>query len=328
MTDHLNIRFEFDFSQSRNPRSEPGSMVEMKVHLERMFNVRDVVVDRLAFQDNGKLIVDAQLPFLTYDIDQAPATKLAYERFYLQQRLLLSDAPDSRLEILSMQSKGETYGAYELLHRHTEEITLRHMKINKSGGEMYIRPWLTELLAEGLTDAELLNQASSVLNHLKPIAGDDWDMPLHDGKQPAFEKALNDIARPVLMHARQRDQPIRAQTLVAELKTFVKFFTAYSQPQFAAPEITLEASVQDLASRHSLDQDTTMTPVVFTNILDQVSTSSDNGQWLRYGMFLAAQLALEVIDGKGGTQNIADLHAQLAEGFGAEVAPRNQGLKI
>jgi hypothetical protein len=29
-------------------------------------------------------------------------------------------------------------------------------------------------------------------------------------------------------------------------------------------------------------------------------------------MFLASQLALEIIDGKGGTQNIADLHAQLA----------------
>jgi hypothetical protein len=71
---------------------------------------------------------------------------------------------------------------------------------------------------------------------------------------------LGRVARPVLTHARSRELPIRAATLVGKLQTFVKFFTAYRHPQFAAPEITLEASVQDLTSRYDMDESATMSP--------------------------------------------------------------------
>jgi hypothetical protein len=325
MTDHLNIRFKFDSSQSRDPGRDPSSLEKMKVHLERLFQVKDVTVERLAFQANGKLVAEARLPFLTYDSDQSPATKLAYERFYLQSRTFSAEV---RFELLAMEYKGQTYGAYELLHKHEEGISLRHMKLNQSAGEMYIRHWLSGLMAGGLSDSELLDRAQTARDHLQPIVGDDWNMPLLGGKQPVFEKALSTVARPVLTHARSRELPIRAATLVGELQTFVKFFTAYRHPQFAAPEITLEASVQDLTSRYDMDEGTTMSPSFLGNVLGQVAASSDNGQWLRYGMFLASQLALEIIDGKGGTQNIADLRAQLAESFGATVEPRGQEFKI
>jgi hypothetical protein len=44
-------------------------------------------------------------------------------------------------------------------------------------------------------------------------------------------------------------------------------------------------------------------------------------------MFIATQLAVEIIDGKGGTPNIGDLHAELAEEFGATVK-RSPGFQI
>ncbi len=80
--------------------------------------------------------------------------------------------------------------------------------------------------------------------------------------------------------------------MVAELKSFQRDFRKLNDRNVAAPEIELAEIVKVLADRYDPDSaSATMSPAVFKSVLNDVPFGSDHGQWLRYGMFLATQLA-------------------------------------
>jgi hypothetical protein len=64
-----------------------------------------------------------------------------------------------------------------------------------------------------------------------------------------------------------------------------------------------------------------MRPDYLERTLADFPLDSVNGKMMRYGMFLASQLAMEIIEGAGGTVNISDFHKRLANELGATVTP-------
>lgn len=64
-----------------------------------------------------------------------------------------------------------------------------------------------------------------------------------------------------------------------------------------------------------------MRPEYLERTLADFPLDSLNGKMMRYGMFLASQLAMEIIEGAGGTVNISDFHKRLANELGATVTP-------
>lgn len=324
--DHLHVRFELDFSKSDN-RSQPRDIPAMADHLRRTLNLPDVEVSGYSVQQSGKSVVDAKIGLLTHDNELSPATKLAYERFQLQHRTLYTKV---RFELVSMQYRGESHNAFELMSGYVEDSTLRNIKLNQASGNIFTPVWTQQMFAEGLSDREIMQNVVVAFEKLKPFAWDGettFRLELPQADQTRFEQAVREVAEIIAVSAEKRGIPLRVGTLVGELDNFQTVFNHYSHSQIALPTITLEDSVKDLASRYDPDEGITMRPSVIQNVLGQVPMNSDNGQWLRYGMFLATQLAVEIIDGKGGTPNIGDLHAELAEEFGATVK-RSPGFQI
>ncbi|TLX15900.1 hypothetical protein [Rhizobium sp. MHM7A] len=64
-----------------------------------------------------------------------------------------------------------------------------------------------------------------------------------------------------------------------------------------------------------------MRPDYLERTLSDFPLDTLHGKMMRYGMFLAAQLAMEIREGAGGTANIRDLHSRLANELGATVVP-------
>jgi hypothetical protein len=62
-----------------------------------------------------------------------------------------------------------------------------------------------------------------------------------------------------------------------------------------------------------------MTPAYVDRTLADFPLDTVHGKMMRYGMYLAAHLAMEIREGAGGTVNIRDLHIQLANELGATV---------
>ncbi len=62
-------------------------------------------------------------------------------------------------------------------------------------------------------------------------------------------------------------------------------------------------------------------PEYLERTLADFPLDSIHGKMMRYGMFLATHLAMEIREGSGGTANIADLHNRLANELGATVTP-------
>lgn len=62
-----------------------------------------------------------------------------------------------------------------------------------------------------------------------------------------------------------------------------------------------------------------MRPDYLERTLSDFPLDTVHGKMMRYGMFLAAQLAVEIIEGAGGTVNIRDFHIRMANELGATV---------
>lgn len=62
-----------------------------------------------------------------------------------------------------------------------------------------------------------------------------------------------------------------------------------------------------------------MRPAYLERTLSDFPLDTVHGKMMRYGMFLAAQLAVEIIEGAGGTVNIRDFHIRMANELGATV---------
>ena len=139
--------------------------------------------------------------------------------------------------------------------------------------------------------------------------------------------APKDSKMSALLREKVLEGDVLPEDFIAELKTarealteLVKRFDFKGKPARLNPGQEVQRLAQEFGP--TIDRGgAQMRPEYIERTLSDFPLDSLNGKMMRYGMFLASHLALEIIEGMGGTVNIREFHSRLANELGATVTP-------
>lgn len=281
-----------------------------RTYFERFFHTAGAVI-KTEKEKSGDFILEVEVP-LKAPAFEDPMERLAYERLHWQQATLYRDVD---FEIISMTADGTTWMANDLLPGDADVPNLAYVRLNTVGNGIYSGDWIRRLMPNSsVPPSEILEKVKELYHALQ-----DYDEAyLAQGDVPSpDDETLNDLlmsmAPDIITTNEGKPYPIRHMSILRELKTFITLYPKVSSRCIAVPTQSPEKAIAELRERIIDGSDSAIPVDYLDHILAIHPEDTDNGKWLRYGMYLASQIAVDIMDGKGGTVNIRDLHARLAE---------------
>lgn len=298
------------------------------------------------FMDTGRLTIsnfeqfnqDYQLDAeLTFDAEpHLPVKQLvSYFRSLLSENLSTS----IHFDVTAFAINGFTLNSHYLLNSRREpslgDLTSLTSEINHTSSTL--TNWFEHLILDKDAQADTLQpvidrQIASFEEALAyadqtPFKGTGGNKTPEERRAAVFlNKGANDATIGQLIRQHVLEGDVAPETIIAELKA-TRDATRALTSSFSgtSPRLSPLDEIFSLADKFgpAVDNGSALiTPEYIDRNLKDFDFNSVAGKMMRYGMFLASQLALEIREGCGGTQNIRDLHVKLASEFGANITQK------
>jgi hypothetical protein len=307
--------------------------------------VNFIDTEKLTYSDFEKYNNDSYYTLagkLTFDAsDPTPArTHLKI----LEQQLAKAFNGSTHIDVEAMVINGFTFTKDAIFssQRDAFSIDLLHLTDAIKDVVSLTVPWFEyQINGKDLQADTLIPLLETQINHMETTLADAKAMPFtgqggnktHERQTQVFfmnvgakGSVMSDIIRSNVVNGNFHPEDIISE-LKAAREAFVQLTS--SMDFFGrAPRFNPGNEVSRLAREFGPTIDkggAQMRPEYLEKTLSDFPLDTINGKMMRYGMFLASQLALEIIEGMGGTANIRDFHSRMANELGAIVEPPTPG---
>lgn len=275
---------------------------------------------------------------LFFDASYPTPAKAYVEGLGMQFARALSES--SHIDIEALVINDFTFSKEGILSSKRGAFTTDLLKLSEalSGITPLTAPWFEFLVNEkGLMGDTLVPAVETQIARMKEVLELAGGKPFtgtggnetHDQQTSVIfmNSAPKDGKMSALLRAKLLDGLAIPQDFISELQAAKNALVALSavfEFKGRPPQLVPGDEVVKLASNFgpALDQGRSqISPAYMERTLLDFPLDTIQGKMMRYGMFLAAHLAMEIREGAGGTVNIRNLHLRLANELGATVTP-------